>query len=364
MWGGHNFSRGTLLFTGKAYGHWFTYPPFAAAVFAPISVLPVIPAQVLWELASVAAFAVGCAITLKLAGWRATRTAVAAVLAAGLLLEPVYHTLLQGQINLILLALVLADVWRASRDRPAGIGVGIAAAVKLTPAIFVLLFLLARRGRAALTAVATFIACGLVGFLVAPGASRLYWTHVFYETNRIDAPYIGNQSPYGAAIRIFGGVGHVSHWYLLVSVVIGVAGLATAVVFARRGDWLTAAAVTGTTSLLVSPVSWTHHWVWILPALVVLARGGRGDRIAAAGGYVLFAVSPLWWTPHSLGRPDYGFHGPLTLVANCYLIAGFSFLAVMAWRAGRLVTARPGPDRLISPDDVPKQQSRVRNISF
>jgi len=280
------------------------------------------------------------------------------------LLEPVYHTLLQGQINLILLALVLADVWRASRDRPAGIGVGIAAAIKLTPAIFVLLFLLARRGRAALTAVGTFLACGLVGYLVAPGASRLYWTHVFFETNRIDAPYVGNQSPYGAAIRIFGGVAHVGHWYLLVSAAIGVAGLATAAVFARRGDWLTAAAVTGVTSLLVSPVSWTHHWVWILPALVVLARGSRGDRIAAACGYVLFAVSPLWWTPHSLGRPDYGFHGPLTLVANCYLIAGFAFLAVMAWRAWRLVTARRGPDRLLPPGDVRKLHSRVRNISF
>ena len=74
--------------------------------------------------------------------------------------------------------------------------------------------------------------------------------------------------------------------------------------------------MTGTTSLLVSPVSWTHHWVWILPALVGLARGGKGDRIAAACGYLLFAVSPLWWTPHSLGRPDYGFHGALTVVAN------------------------------------------------
>ena len=152
MWGGHNVSRGTLLYLGKASGHWFTYPPFAAVLFAPISVLPVILAQVLWELASVAAFAIACATTLKLAGWRATRTTVAAVLAAGLLLEPVYHTLLQGQINLILLALVLADVWRVSRNRPAGIGVGIAAAIKLTPAIFVLLFLLAKRPRAALTA--------------------------------------------------------------------------------------------------------------------------------------------------------------------------------------------------------------------
>ena len=363
MWGGHNVSRGTLLYLGKASGHWFTYPPFAAVLFAPISVLPVIPAQVLWELVSVAAFATACATTLKLAGWRATRTTVAAVLAAGLLLEPVYHTLLQGQINLILLALVLADVWRASRNRPAGIGVGIAAAIKLTPAIFVLLFLLAKRPRAALTALTTCLVCGLAGYLVAPSASRLYWTHVFYETNRIDAPYIGNQSPYGAAIRIFGGVADVGHWYLLVSAVIGVAGLAAATIFARHGDWLTAAAVTGTTSLLVSPVSWTHHWVWIVPALVGLARGGKGDRIAAVCGYLLFAVSPLWWTPHSLGRPDYGFHGALTVVANCYLIAGFAFLAVMAWRACRLVTAGRGPDRSLSPRDVRKQHSGARNIS-
>ena len=82
MWGGHNVSRDALLYAGKASGHWFTYPPFAAVVFAPISVLPVIPAQVLWELASVAAFAAACAITLKLAGWRATPTAVAAAATA------------------------------------------------------------------------------------------------------------------------------------------------------------------------------------------------------------------------------------------------------------------------------------------
>src|SRR5205814_2149731 len=283
-------------------------------------VLPVVPAQVLWELASVAALSVACAATLKLAGCRAAKATVAAVTAAALALEPMYHTLLQGQVNLILLALVLADVWRASRGRPAGIGVGIAAAIKLTPAIFVLLFLLTRRTRAAMTAAGTFIGCGLIGYLVAPAASRLYWTGAFYDTKRVDAPYIGNQSPYGAAIRIFGGIAHVGHWYLLLSLAVGVAGLAAATVFARRDDWLSAAAVTGAASLLVSPVSWTHHWVWILPALVVLARGGRGGRIAAAGGFLLFALSPLWWTPHSLGHPAHGFHGPLTLVANCYLI--------------------------------------------
>ena len=109
MWGGHNVAHDTRLYLGRANGHWFTYPPFAAVLFAPVSVLPVVPAQVLWELASVAALAVACAMTLKLAGCRATKTAVAAATAAALALEPMYHTLLQGQINLILLALVLAD---------------------------------------------------------------------------------------------------------------------------------------------------------------------------------------------------------------------------------------------------------------
>lgn len=61
-------------------------------------------------------------------------------------------------------------------------------------------------------------------------------------------------------------------------------------------------------SLPVSPVSWTHHWVWVMPALIMLARGRRGDRVAAACGYLLFVLAPLWCTPHSLGQYDYGFH--------------------------------------------------------
>jgi hypothetical protein len=272
-------------------------------------------------------------ITLKLAGYRPSRTVLAAVVAMGLMLEPMYHTLYLGQVNLFLLALILADVWRASRGRPAGIGVGVAAASKLTPAIFILLFLLTRRTKAALTAAVTFAVCGLAGYLIAPGASRLYWLHLFGDTTRVGAPYISNQSVYGAVIRIAGGTAHVGAWYLLLPLVIGVTGLVVASWLARRSDWLAAAAVTGTTGLLVSPISWTHHWVWIMPALVVLARGGTGQRIAAAGGYLLFVLAPLWWTPHSGGPREYGFHGWLTLAANCYLIAGLAFLAYLTAHA-------------------------------
>ena len=107
-----------------------------------------------------------------------------------------------------------------------------------------------------------------------------------------------------------------------------------AAILARRQDWLGATAVTGTTGLLVSPISWAHHWVWILPALVLLVRSGH--RIAAAAGYLLFAVAPFWFTPHAAGLREYGFHWLLTLVANCFLIAGLAFLAYMAACAYRL----------------------------
>ena len=128
-------------------------------------------------------------------------------------LDPVYQTLFLGQINLILLALILTDVWRVSRGRDAGIGVGIAAAIKLTPAIFIVFFLLARRTKAAVIAAATFIVCGLIGFRVAPRASTLYWEHLSHDTRRVGAPYISNQSPYGTAIRIAEGQGHIGAWW-------------------------------------------------------------------------------------------------------------------------------------------------------
>src|SRR5580658_4666978 len=331
MWGGQAVLHDTRLYLDLAYGHWFTYSPFAAIVFVPIAALPLAVARVLWDLASVAALAYSLVLILKLAGWRTSRITVAGVTAAAIALDPVYQTLFLGQINLILLALILTDVWRVSRGRNAGLGVGIAAAIKLTPAIFIVFFLLARRTKSALLAAGAFIGCGLIGFIIAPGASKLYWEHLFYDTKRVGAPYISNQSPYAAAIRIAGSASHIGPWWVVIPLALGVTGLAAAVLLARRGDWLSATAVTGTAGLMISPISWAHHWVWILPALVVLVRAGH--RVAAGLGYLLFAVAPFWYTPHSAGPREYGWHWLLTLVANCYLIAGLAFLAYMAWYA-------------------------------
>ncbi|WP_165495379.1 glycosyltransferase 87 family protein [Actinomadura roseirufa] len=327
--GGHVLSEGESLYREQLAAHWFTNTPFMALLFVPLAGIPLTVARVAWQLASVGAFAWACAETMKLAR-RPSRTELAAVVVAGMFLQPMWQSLFLGQVNPFLLALVMTDVRRVADGRPAGIGIGIAAAIKLTPAVFVVMLLVAGKVRAAFTAAGTFAVCGLAAFPVAPDASRVYWSGVFCDTSRVGVPYISNQSPYGALARIMHGADKVGDWYFVVPSIAGFSGLAVAVLWARKGDWLAAAAVTGVTGLLVSPISWAHHWVWVVPVLVVLLRDGL--RVTAVCGYLLFVLSPLWWTPHGGAPRQYGLHGALTLVANCYLVAGVIFIGVMAAR--------------------------------
>ncbi|TDD32675.1 DUF2029 domain-containing protein [Actinomadura sp. KC06] len=338
--GGHAITDGTSLYDEQLAEHWYTNTPFMAALFMPLAALPLTLARLLWQLASLAVFIWACATTLKLSGHHAS---LKAVVAGGLLLAPVWHTFFQGQVNLFLLALIVADMHRVAQGRPAGIGIGIATAIKLTPAIFIVLLLVTRRTKDAFTAAGAFAACTVLAYVIAPDASRLYWLHTFYDTSRVGVPYISNQSPYGMLNRLLRGTAEVGDWYNAIPLTIGILGLALAALWARRGDWLAAIAVTGVTGLLVSPISWAHHWVWIVPALAVLIR--ENDRVIAACAYTLFALAPMWWTPHN-GHPlQYGFHPLITPVANCYLLAGLFFLAHMAVRLRvRREPPEPGPD--------------------
>ncbi|MGI5164203.1 glycosyltransferase 87 family protein [Spirillospora sp. CA-253888] len=333
MLGGRALDEGASLYLERHAGLWFTNTPFAAALFAPLSELSLTAARVIWQLASAGAFAWACVAALRMTGRRLPAGTEACAVAAGFLLAPVYHSFFQGQVNLFLLALVLADFRRVAQGRRAGLGIGIAAAIKLTPAVFILVLLVSRRGRDAVVAGSAFAACTLGAFLLSPDASRVYWLDTFYDTSRVGVPYISNQSPLALAARLSGGPEQVGDWFSLVSVVLAACGLTVAARWARRGDWLAVVAVGGVTGLVVSPISWAHHWVWVMPVLVLLVRDGR--QVVAAGTYALFVLAPMWWTPHDGGPREYGFHGLTTLVANCYLVAGLTFLAYMAVRSGR-----------------------------
>ncbi len=338
LWGGRAVTHGLRLYSVQVRGNnWFTYPPFAAALFTPLAALPPVLVGVAWELGTLAALAWSARACLRLAGYQPAPVVTAAVTAAGVLLEPVYHTLFLGQVNVFLLALVLADIRRVAAGRPAGIGIGLAAAIKLVPGLFIVFLLAIRRTRDAVIAAAACAACAAAGWVINPAASRLYWTKLFDDTSRVSATYISNQTPYAALSRIMDGTAHVGPWYLAISAALALAGITAAARLARRGDWLAAATLTGITGLLVSPISWTHHWVWALPALLTLLLRATtpAARITTAAAYALFIAAPLWFTPWANDSGQFGFHYATTLAANSFLIAGLAYLTWMtihAWR--------------------------------
>jgi alpha-1,2-mannosyltransferase len=225
----------------------------------------------------------------------------AAAAALSVWLDPVSLTLLLGQVNLILMFLVLFDLSLADRSRWKGIGVGIAAGIKLTPAFFVLYLLLTRRLRAAAVAVATLAATVAIGFIALPGDSIRYWGGIFLDSSRVGAPQnVRSQSLRSVLVRWL----HTSHGiepaWILLSGAVAVAALGLAMWAHRRGEELLAICVCATGALLISPITWQHHWVWVVPALLWLAQRAwqtRSRVLWAIAGIIAaeFFVRPYIW---------------------------------------------------------------------
>lgn len=281
----------------------YLYTPFAALLFAAAGPLGL----TVWKYGLTAlgvALVVGvCYACLGLARVRTDRggrLAAALMLgAAALWLEPVQRTLSFGQINLVLLSLVVFDLRLPDERRLKGVGVGIAAGIKLTPLIFVAYLLLTRRLRAALVAAAAFATTMAIGFAAAPADSSAYWIHGKLLRSDVLTSVLVNQSLLGFALRVTHGAASAHLLCDGLAAVLGCAGLAVAVAAARRGDELMGLVVCGVTGLLVSPVSWTHHWVYTVPALVLLfprheAVWLRSGRARLAFGGVLVALFTAW----------------------------------------------------------------------
>jgi alpha-1,2-mannosyltransferase len=289
----------------RAYG--FTYPPFGALVMAPIAVLP-------WPVATVVFDALTVAATLVVL--RLTASTDALVLAAGLILafafDPWRTNYNYGQINMLLLALVTVDLSiLVDRRRSAGVLVGVAAAVKLVPLIFIGYLLLTRRWRAALTAGASATAATLLMFAVAPHASWTFWTSAIWQSDRIGDPaFVSNQSLNGLVSRY-----ELGRAVLVVLVVAALAGWGWQVWLDR--DPQAGLAVTGVLACLISPITWVHHLVWLIPVIVLLARSRR----PVAWGLALVSYSLL------CSRLVWHF-GARNLLSDTYLLVALLLVVV------------------------------------
>lgn len=313
-----------------------TYPPFAAMLFT-VLILPPYEALRLTVIGlNIVLLFVVALLSCRLAGvdGRRRTTVAVVVTAVGIWAEPVFTTFRYGQINLLLLALVLADFTRPATARTRGVALGIAAGIKVTPGIFVLYLLLTRRFREAAVATGTFAVTVLTGVVALPDASRRFWGELVWDADRVGRlENAANQSVRGLVVRITHTREPDKAWFLLVAVV-AVAGLACAVFAHRRlGDrWgLPVCAVTG---LLMAPIAWTHHWVWCVPIAVLLWADAR-RALAAVAVFWTFAV---WAVPH-VAFVELDFAPWQTALSAWYILFGLGFLAFAAWQARR--AARP-----------------------
>lgn len=307
----------------------FTYPPFAAVVFSPLSLIPLGVAGLFVTLCTIAALVVPVRLYLRPLGWP-----LGGALAVALLLEPMRSTIQFGQVNVVLMALVAADCLAPAPRWPRGSLTGLAAAVKLTPLSFVLFFLLRRDYRGAVMTSLTFIGCSALGLILAPGDSMRYWTSAVFQTaSRIGNPqYAANQSILGVLARA--GLDPAKPACLCLWLALSAAVLAVTCLGMRRvlaaGHAQLALVLNAFASLLVSPVSWSHQWVWAVPAVLALAAASREASLrkawpTAACALAIFLAAPQWW-----------FDGPPHLalwqqaVGDSYVLFAISMLIISA----------------------------------
>jgi alpha-1,2-mannosyltransferase len=327
----------------------FAYPPFAALVMLPLSLIPWPVVQYGWRLLSlIALWFIAYRSLLLLHGEEAARTREEARrlrerswywTAFAIVLEPVHASLNFGQVNLVLAALVMATI-TARRSWVAGLGIGVAAGIKLVPAVSGLFFLARKQWTAIGWAIVTFFATIALGFLVAPNLTKEYYGASILGGGlavRVPVGSVINQSLRGALSRSIGhDVGAGALWIGCVCLALALTVLAARSAV-RAGDALALIIVVEFFGLLASPVSWSHYWVWVIPLLIWLVYGPArysasatvtlGLWLLLTGSWLIKWLLAAQTTIWEFSRPWY-----LAALGWAYAVAGLLTLAVI-WRS-------------------------------
>lgn len=310
----------------------WVYPPFALLPLAPFALVPSAVGLSMLNAVDVLALGVTLYLLTRHAWPSAGTRGALAVAAAGspltFLLEPVHACVGQGQVNIALMGLIALDCLTRAPWWPRGLLVGIAAAIKLTPAAFLLFFLFRKDYRGALTTVVTAAGCTAIGFAVDFTASVDYWFHRGPAADVAGHALNSNQSVLGALSRLdLPPLARNVAWVLLC---LGLLVLTARVV--SRGSVPTAFVTIGLFAVLVSPTSWSNHWVWVAPGLLLLCgaavrhRCGSLPLVATA----LVAITAPWHVLPSARGAELSWTPVQHLIGNTYVL---SALVAVVWTA-------------------------------
>jgi alpha-1,2-mannosyltransferase len=301
----------------------FTYTPFAALVFAGGSLIPFWALRWIMTITSLATIPLTTWLTLGAMERRGAGriAATLAVSALALWIEPVVKALYLGQIEPLLMLIVVWDLTRRDSWRWKGVGIGFAAGIKLVPLLFIPYLLLAGKVRQAAIAAGTFIALIVLGFIALPAQSASYWlTGYFMRPGRTGSVHsLVNQSLLGTLARLYGTVVPAQPVWLPVALVVAAGGLIGGAMLSRTGRQVQGWTLVGITSVLVSPISWDHHWVWLVPVFAMLAGLAMKARPLARTAYLaaivlIVAVTAAW---------PWQFSGPRAYVPRRGLLGWF-----------------------------------------
>jgi alpha-1,2-mannosyltransferase len=374
------YADGAMFHTRGGLDLPFTYPPLAAVAFAPFAWLSLAAASVAITLTTLVLLIASTVIVLtRLDVWPQTSPggarrwdrvtaepawlrrcwlAVAIVAPAVIYLEPIRSNFDFGQINVVLMTLVIADCIPRRTPWPHGMLLGVAIALKLTPAVFLLYFLLRRDTRTLLVTATSAVVATLAGFALAWRDSLQYWTETVRNTDRIGTATLNtNQNIAGALARL--GLGEGERFVLWILACFAVLGLTVWAVrrmspasgrCPQRADQPVLALIcVAMFGLVVSPVSWSHHWVWALPTLLVISVVAFRQRSVVLGLVAAAGIALMVWTPIPL-MPEH--HE--TTASLWRQLAGGSYVwwAIAMIAVAGAVSARSA-DRSVSPQRLP-----------
>ncbi|WP_243708828.1 glycosyltransferase 87 family protein [Actinomadura sp. GC306] len=321
----------------------FTYPPFAAVLAVPFTLLSWPVAQVVWTVLIYAALVVTVCYAFRDLIRRFGRWAplAAGVLVAAMTwLEPVRDQFRFGQVGLFLLAMCLADCCARTARWPRGMLVGLAVAIKLVPGVFLIWFLITGRREALGNAVLTAAAATLAGFALLPSDSADYWFGALLQggdrTGAVDGTT--NQAVHGIVARIFDEGPIRTLVWLVLAAAVAYYGFR----WARRSSQVAAlltgpdatslllgsVAIVGLLSVALSPVGWIHHLVWMIAVIAALAGDGRDTRrcLLAFALWLLFLFPIPWWARAMIG-PE---HSPVSVFTGELLRDTFGIAALVS----------------------------------